>query len=175
MKNTTSLFLLIISATLLWSANAAAAADEQILIKLKTDDFALDETDVSHLEPGEAETITTDSGKVIDLLRTTEAVEIYVDGELLELPHMSGHDRHQDGASKKHHRIIIECEVVEGEALDSQCADELVLLSDGEIDIDSLHGEGDHHKVLIKRIHHSDDGELHEKSEVEKVIIIEKD
>ena len=49
----------------------------------------LHETDLSHLEPGDGETIMTDSGKRIDLLRTLDGVEIYIDGELLDLPELA--------------------------------------------------------------------------------------
>jgi hypothetical protein len=41
-----------------------------MVIALQTDDFELAETDISDLEIGDAETIYTESGKTIDLLRT---------------------------------------------------------------------------------------------------------
>ena len=44
------------------------------------------DTDISHLGVGDAETIYTESGKTIDLLRTEDGVEVYVDGELLGEP-----------------------------------------------------------------------------------------
>ena len=62
-----------------------AEVEEKMIIALKTDNFELTETDVSSLAVGESQTIETDNGQVIDLLRTTDGVEIYVDGELLEM------------------------------------------------------------------------------------------
>ncbi len=56
-----------------------------MVIALNTDDFNLHETDISELTIGESQTIGTDSGKVIDLLRTADGVEVYIDGELLDM------------------------------------------------------------------------------------------
>jgi hypothetical protein len=58
--------------------------EEKIVIALETDDFAIGETDLSHLAVGDAETIVTESGKTVDLLRTEDGIEVYVDGELIE-------------------------------------------------------------------------------------------
>lgn len=56
-----------------------------VVIALKTNDFELGETEVSDLAVGESKTIVTDGGKTIDLLRNEDGIEIYVDGELIEM------------------------------------------------------------------------------------------
>ncbi len=70
---------------LLTSASALAQTREKVVIALETDNFELAETDISTLTIGEAQTIETESGKIIDILRTSDGAEIYVDGKLLEI------------------------------------------------------------------------------------------
>jgi hypothetical protein len=116
--------------------------ENMMVIALKTDDFELAETDVSHLEIGDAETIYTQSGKTIDLLRTAEGIEIYVDGELLETG-LEGEDGIHEGHHIVHKRVEVECES------DEEC-EELVWISDDEdIDMESMHGEDHHEKIII--------------------------
>ena len=84
------IFLLAVTILALGSVSLSAgehsthSIQDSMVIALQTDDFELAEHDISDLEIGDAETIYTESGKTIDLLRTAEGVEIYVDGELLE-------------------------------------------------------------------------------------------
>ena len=100
-------------------------------IALSTDVFELDEIDISHLAVGDAETIVTASGKTVDLLRTEHGVEIYVDGELMDLPHMGAHGGHEGHHDGTHKVIMIE--------------------SDSEIeDVDGLH-EAHESKVIVIR------------------------
>ncbi len=77
----TSIFrnTLIISLFLSWAF--VANAEETVIIKLKGDDFNLQETDLSHLAIGESEVIYTESGKELTLTRTEKGVEVLVDGE----------------------------------------------------------------------------------------------
>jgi len=95
---------------LLAAGNIQADTEEKMIIALKTDDFEMTETDVSSLAIGESQMIETDSGKVIDILRTADGVEIYVDGELLEMSFDSEglHEEslHGDHMIKKHVEII---------------------------------------------------------------------
>ena len=65
-------------------ATGSVYAETEMVIALKTDKFELTETDISTLAIGEARTIETDSGSVIDILRTADGADIYVDGELLK-------------------------------------------------------------------------------------------
>jgi hypothetical protein len=80
----------------------------QTMIALHTDDFELAETDVSDLAIGESKTIVTESGKTIDLLRTEDGMEIYLDGELLDLEFGSGAELHSDHAGL-HKKIEVVC------------------------------------------------------------------
>lgn len=59
--------------------------ESKMVIALQSDDVELQELDISHLQPGDVETIVTDSGKRIDILRTESDAEIYIDGQLLGL------------------------------------------------------------------------------------------
>ena len=108
-----------------------ALVEEKIVIALHTDDFAIEETDLSHLAVGDAETIVTESGKTVDLLRTEDGIEVYVDGELIE-----GGDMHDE----KHvvHKIRIVCDD-EGE----ECSEDMTWMEDLEnVEIESLHEHG---------------------------------
>jgi hypothetical protein len=151
-------FLLITS--LAQAADTDGIHEEKMVIALKTDDFELQKTDISHLEVGDAETIVTESGKTIDLLRTEDGVEIYVDGELLEPGARGDHEM-------IHKRIELVCE-------EEDACEELVWVSeDGDIDLDMLHGE-DHEVIMFREA----DGDSEEIVEIrpgehhKKVIVI---
>ena len=145
------LFALLAAAFLVFGVKPAVAGGEQdyaeskqMVIALKTDEFELHETDLSHLGVGDAETIFTDSGKTIDLLRTQDGIEIYVDGELLELDFSHDQEMH-DQHDVVHKRIEISCD-------EEDNCDEHLWISDGEeIDMDALHSDGHHEKVIIIR------------------------
>jgi hypothetical protein len=111
---------------LLTAISVQAVAGGKMVIALKTDDFELSETDISELAVGEAQTIETESGKVIDILRTADGADIYVDGELLEM------NFDDEGLHEEHVEIV--------------CDD------DEDLDLEELHeshqsGEG--HKVIV--------------------------
>jgi hypothetical protein len=153
-----TVFLLITS--LASAADTDGIHEEKMIIALKTDEFELQETDISHLEVGDAETIVTESGKTIDLLRIEDGVEIYVDGELLE---PGAHGDHE----MIHKRIEVVCE-------EEGACEELVWVSEDEgIDLDMLHGE-DHEVIVFQEA----DGDSEETIEIHpgehhrKVIII---
>ena len=144
-------FLVMLGAIFMVGASAAVAGEagdavkeEKIVIALTTDDFELPETDISHLGIGDAETIHTQSGKTIDLLRTESGVEIYVDGELLDLGSAMGEGLHQEHAVV-HKRVEVICET-EGE-----CEENIWISDDEEIDIDAVHGDGHRTKVIVIR------------------------
>ncbi|HET6566044.1 MAG TPA: hypothetical protein VFG52_11570 [Xanthomonadales bacterium] len=136
-----SLSLLSVAA---FTASAIAAdaenpeAKKKVMVAVKTNDVELHELDISHLQPGDAETILTEDGNTVDVLRTEDDVEIYINGELLETgPAGSGHHGIVHGL---HENIEIECD-------DAADCDELVWLGhDGEVDPDQLH---DAKKVVI--------------------------
>jgi len=133
--------------TLIIGGFAFAGEHEKMVIKLKTNDFEIAETDISDLALGEAKTIVTDSGKTIDILRTDEGVEVYVNGELLEIP-----QAHEAGHGLAHKRIEIECTVDGEEIEDAACSEDLLFLADGEIDVDALHADGEARHVIVKRV-----------------------
>lgn len=111
--------------TLLSPVSSLAEPGEKMVIALETDDFKLAETDISSLAIGEAKTIETDSGRIVDILRTGEGVEIYVDGELLEM-NFNNPDLHEDHIMIKH--LEIECD--DGDA----CDENITILDQDEHD-----------------------------------------
>jgi hypothetical protein len=167
MKTKISSLSLALLFIVLCAGPAFADTAETMIIKLKTDDFEIAETDISNLQVGEAETIVTDSGRTIDLLRTTDGVEIYLDGELLEIPDMSGDSLHEGHHTISHRQIHVECEVDGADDTAMECADEMMLFSDGDSEcLSDEEGACVHHNI----IHSLHDGE----SSFAKVIIIEK-
>ena len=130
---------------LLAATSVQAGSEEKLVIALKTGDFELQETDVSELVIGESQTIETDSGKIIDILRTADGVELYLDGELLEM-NFSGQGLHEDHIVQKHVEIICDDE-------ESSCSKDVVIISDGEdFDLEELHeirGDGENHKIIV--------------------------
>lgn len=146
MKNTIS--ILLAGLFILASSSAVAAEDddvvveEKIVIALSTDDFELEETDLSHLAVGDAETIVTESGKTIDLLRTEKGIEVYVDGELLDI----------EGAHEEHHSVRKIKIVCEDEA---DCEEIEWISEDGDFDI-TKHVDGEGKFIVI----HGENGEI---------------
>ncbi len=123
------------------ASSVQANTEEKMVIALKTDDFELAETDISALAIGEAQTIETDSGKVIDILRTPDGVEVYVDGELLEMNF--DHDGlHEEHMVRKHVEIICD---------DNEDCDENVVILTSEDDHISDFMTADGHTVFIHK------------------------
>lgn len=116
----------------------AADVEKKIVIALSTDDFEIEETDLSHLAVGDAETIVTEDGKTIDMLRTEDGIEVYVDGELLDM----GHGEH--AGHHVMHRIEIFCE--EGE---EECEEMEWISEDGDVNL-TTHLESGHKVIMIK-------------------------
>ncbi len=115
------------------------AHEKKMVIALKTDEFNLPETDISHLEIGDAETIVTDSGQTIDLLRTEEGVEIYVDGELLEMG-MDGDAGIHGDHKVVHKRVEVICDD------DEECEETVWMSGDDEME---QHSEHHAEKIII--------------------------
>lgn len=135
----------LIAAALLFAAGTLTAVagdsaethEEHMVIALITDDFELPETDISHLAVGDAETVFTESGQTIDILRTEDGVEIYVGGELLEM----------DSELHGHRVVHKHVEVICGE--EEEC-EEMVWISEDEDAGAGLHEIDEHHgKVII--------------------------
>jgi hypothetical protein len=143
-----ALFLL----TLLIFSDAQADTVEQLVISLHSEDFELAETDISTLVIGEARTIESDAGKIIDILRTADGVDIYVDGNLLE---MNFELDVQDEDDFMGNRIESVCDNEE------VCEDSVIILKGGDSGAwEWVSANGD--KVFLHReveIRCSDDGE----------------
>lgn len=125
------------------TSTAMAGTEEKMVIALKTDHFELAETDISTLDVGEAKTIETESGKVIDIIRTAEGAEIYVDGELLEM-NFDHEGLHEEHMIRKHVEIICE----EGE----DCDKHIVMHAEGDTDISEWMLEGGDHVIIHREI-----------------------
>ena len=155
MKHNLGPVFALLALALLTSASALAQTRGKVVIALETDDFELAETDISTLAIGEAQTIETDSGKIIDILRTNDGAEIYVDGELLEMnfKHESLHEEH---IMNKHVEIVCE----NGE----ECDEDIFIINHGEdedIDLERLHAEHGidegHKLIVIKKVQVTED------------------
>ncbi len=131
---------------LLMTGTVQADSEEKMIIALKTDDFEMTETDISSLVVGESQTIETDSGQVIDLLRTADGVEIYVDGELLEMD-FDSEGLHKDG-SHGDHMIMKHVEIICDD--DEECDQNVFVFTGDDTD---MAGEGEGHKVIMIKKH----------------------
>ena len=102
--------ILALATTLVLAATSIQAQDgKKMVIALSTDDFELSETDISALAVGEAKTIETDSGRIIDILRTNDGAEVYVDGVLLEM-NFDEEGLHEEHMIEKHVDVICDPE-----------------------------------------------------------------
>ena len=109
MKHYLRPFLALAALVLLTATAVQVTAGEKMVIALKTDNFELAETDISEMAIGESQTIETDSGTVIDILRTTDGAEVYVDGELLEMD-LGDAQLHEKHTIERHVEIICDDE-----------------------------------------------------------------
>jgi len=149
-----------------WSISAIAGGDsgqvheKKVVVAVKTDDVELHEVDVSHLQPGDSETIFTENGKTIDILRTEDDVEIYIDGELVDAAkHAEG--EHAGGTHGEDGKVHVVRKRIEINCDDRDDCDEMEWVSeDGNV-------------VILDKDALSEDGEvLHEDK---KVYIIKKE
>jgi hypothetical protein len=99
--------LALVYFTILTSFPVLADNNDGMIIELKTSDFELTQTDISALAVGESRTIETESGRVVDIIRTVDGAEIYIDGELLEM-HLDHEGLHEVHKIEKHVEIICE-------------------------------------------------------------------
>ena len=114
------------------------------VIALKTGDFELAETDVSDLAIGESKTIVTDSGKTIDLLRTAEGMEIYVDGQQLDMDFPDASELHGTHA-KLHKNLEIVCTEEE------ECANNVWISEGDEVNVEVV-TDGDAHQIITREV-----------------------
>jgi hypothetical protein len=133
---------------LLAAGNIQADTEEKMIIALKTDDFEMTETDVSSLAIGESQTIETDSGKVIDLLRTADGMEIYVDGELLEMSFDSEglHEESSHGGHMIEKHVEIVCDN------DEECDKNVFVMKGDDTDISSFVTDSGENIIIHKEV-----------------------
>ena len=128
---------------LLATTPVQAETEDKIVIALKTDQFELAETDISKLAVGEAKTIETESGKVIDILRTVDGAEVYIDGELLEM-NFDDEGLHEKHMIRKHVEIICDD--------DEDCEKHVVIHADDNSDISEWITEDGANVIIHKEI-----------------------
>jgi hypothetical protein len=178
--------------TVLASSPLLAGGQKEVVIALKTGDFELVETDVSEMAVGEARTIETENGKMIDILRTTDGAEVYIDGELLEMNAGSDGERHELHRIEKHVEIICDDDencnkevfvvaLDEGEQFDLTGTKGDTVIFHREIELsctDSEEGTSCDQAVLVNTEGDIDVEELHHLQEGEKghkFIVIKKE
>jgi len=132
--------------TILGSFSVIAAQQEKTVIALKTNNFELPETDISALAIGEAQTIETESGKLIDILRTVDGAEIYVDGELLEM-NFDDEVLHEEHTLHAQHMLETQVEIVCDS--DEDCDENIIVLTDDDQASDRVTLDGEEHKIII--------------------------
>ena len=189
MKHFLKSVLALASFVIFTTTSVQADNQNKMVIALKTNESELTETDISALAIGEAQTIETESGRVIDILRTADGAEIYVDGELLEMS-FDDEGQHEKHVVKRHVEVICE----DGEECDenvfvlaghdegdnifilkevelscsddeegTSCSEHVVWNSDGEeIELEELHEMHENHEML-------------EGEKAHKVIVIKKE
>jgi hypothetical protein len=143
MKHLLKLNFALALCALLATGAAVAESEEKMVIAIKTDHSELAQTDISELAVGEAKTIQTDSGKVIDIIRTVDGAEIYLDGELVEmdLDHEGLHEEHM---VRKHVKVICE----EGE----DCDQHIMMHAEDDIDMAEWMAKDGDHVIIHKEI-----------------------
>ena len=143
MKHTIKAIFSLAALALLVATSAQAGSKEKMVIALQTDEFTLAETDVSSLAVGEAQTIETDSGKVIDILRTADGVELYVDGELIEMD-FDNEGLHGEHMVKKHVEIVCDD--------DEECDKNVFVFTGDDTDVSAWVTDGGEHVLIHKEV-----------------------
>jgi len=133
---------LILPLLLLFTGLALAGDAEQMIIDVITDDFRIDELDISHLAHGDSETIYTEDGRTIDILRRERGIEIFLDGESLDLPSFS-HTANPEHEAHDGHTVVVRIECDTDDEVD--CHDHPIDL-EGDWGIDGAH---EPHKVVV--------------------------
>ena len=167
MKPCLKLFLALLAAIAFASSPAQAGDEQKMVIELETDSFKLDATDVSSLAVGESKTIETESGQVIDILRTLDEYEIYIDGELIDfgLPH---DPEGQLRVIRKHMKVVCD------EEDENECGKHLVIHTSGDEELTTWISTEDDDVFVHKDIEItcSDDSEDGEEINCEQYVVV---
>lgn len=158
----------LFAATVILVAPAYAGDEKNMVVSIETDSISLTELDIGSLAVGESKTIETKSGQVIDLLRTVDDVEVYIDGKLLDIGAIHDHGN-QVNVIRKHVEIICDDDD------DSACDKHMVISTGGDHEISAWSAEGDmevliHDDIEINCVDDEDGSDC-----AKKVILISKD
>jgi hypothetical protein len=135
MKHYLKAVFTLITFALLSSTLVQAGHEEKMIIALKTGGSELVETDISELAIGESKTIETEDGKIIDVIRTPDGAEVYIDGELLEMGSGDG-ALHEEHLVKQHVEVICDS--------DEECDKNVFIMADGgDHDVEWITDGGD--------------------------------
>ncbi len=122
-----------------------ASAEKSMVVSIETDSFKLTDTDISSLAIGESKTIETESGQVVDILRTVDEVEIYIDGELVDL----GFDHDPESGI---HMISKHVEVSCDDEDEGRCEKHVVIHTEGDGDTSAWSSDGDDGVIMHEEI-----------------------
>lgn len=122
-----------VGSLLLATSIIASDVHREHKIKLKLDGHGAEliEADVSDMAVGESRTWVTESGRTIDLLRSAEGMEVYIDGELVD----TGYDGAHGGGVVLHEDIDVAC----FSDSEGDCEKHAIFV-DAQGDADELHG-----------------------------------
>jgi hypothetical protein len=123
MKHYLKTIFTLMAMLMLTTTIVQAQSEEKIIIALDTGGLELAEANISSLAIGEAKTIETDSGRIIDILRTADGAEVYIDGELLEMD-FDIEGLHEGLMIRKHVEVICDDE--------EDCDKHVVIHADGD-------------------------------------------
>ena len=137
-----TLFAFCLSPALMAGDKAEELIEEKYVIAVKTDDFELAETDVSGLATGESKTIVTDDGTTIDILRTQDGLEMYVDGVLAEL---NLNDLADGGHAGLHKTIQVTCQE------SGECEESVWISEDTSVEL-GYSTDGEETRIITREI-----------------------
>lgn len=136
---------------------AFAEQNRQMIVDIETEDFNIDSLDISHLGTGDSETVYTEDGRTIDILRTANDIEIFIDGEKLDIPSLHSEE----------HEFMTEYELLSGhdatghdatghEAAEHDATEREVLIirkieqTDETAETARLDASGNHEMIIIR-------------------------
>lgn len=151
MKSTLETMMALAAAGLLAGAAVAGGEPEEtIKVEVSTGHGGVFMADMSDAAVGDAQTWTTENGKVIDVLRTENGVEIYVDGELMDASF--GEEALHGAHVVLHEEMEVECHGTDGE----DCRHDVIVMKNGDVSMDGdfdvvIDGDAAEHQVIVKR------------------------
>jgi hypothetical protein len=144
---------LLFCALLASTASATEPGTDLHIVKFLAGDATVIEADVTDLLVGESQTFVTENGDSLDVLRTHEGLELYLNGELLD-PGLGGPGHHGQSAgsdkagtwSGKRVEKICQSDAATG---DLTCDEEVWISGDATGEWDELTPGDEHHARII--------------------------